>query len=148
MSASFKTEPVTYKLELTCNKCQANWISPNLKAGDQKGHDKVIAKLVEQGWTVWKNKQTTFVYCPDHKPTAPMRRIYPPIEPHEPRSVNVRNHAAFCAWCGSSNFCCKVIWGMGGRKYYDRKVGEVFECERCGMLNKVKKILKDDEEDE
>lgn len=146
MSASFKTVPLTYRLLLVCNKCGAQWTGPNLKTGDQKSRDKVINRLVEQGWTIWKNRQTTFVYCPDHKPTAPMRRIHPPIEPHEPRNVNIRDHACFCAWCGSSNFCSKVVWDMKGRRYLDYKVGEIFECERCGRLNKVKKIEKGDDD--
>lgn len=145
MGASFKTEPVTIRLKLTCNRCQAEWIGPNLKSGDDKAYDKVIGKIVDQGWTVWKNRQTTFVYCPEHKPTSPMKRIYPPIEPHDPRNVSVRDHSAFCAWCGSCNFCSKVVWDMKGKRYLDLKVGDTFECDRCGRLNKIKKIEKSED---
>ncbi|QRI45303.1 hypothetical protein SEA_ENNEA_68 [Gordonia phage Ennea] len=39
------------------------------------GHH-AVPKLIEEGWSLWAGQRNRRTYCPNHKPTVPMRRIW------------------------------------------------------------------------
>lgn len=69
-------KPRTATVQMTCDKCGKRWESglyvPR-KWGDEA---EAAAPAFALGWTLYAAARGRRVYCPEHKPSTPMRLIH------------------------------------------------------------------------